>query len=362
MRFFQNSGLTRGYLPRLRSLTQGVVGFREQRDTFLADRYCASHLLKPVLNAEPEAFFTNGDDATLQRAWGREHGLKPDASLEDILLAQIEEHRSEVFYNLDCVTYQSAFLRRLPGTVRHRLCWRASVSGKIDLTGYDAVLCNFPSFVARWTALGARAAHFCPAHDPVLETYSANDTRTVDVLFTGTVSQHHADRVRMLERVAELAGAFRVRYLLTLSRLTRLASTPAGLVGPLRQHRLPQAVRRISTPGVFGRELYQALGSAKIVLNVNGLYEIVGVERGNMRCWEALGSGALMVSDEGNYPEGMVAGEMFRTFRSLEDVVGVVKEALADSVGSAMMARKGQELVRNRYSKERQWKDFLALL
>ncbi|MBN9079807.1 MAG: glycosyltransferase [Rhizobiales bacterium] len=362
MRIFQNSGLTRGYLPRLRTLTRDAVSFREQRDAFLADGYGAAHILKPVLNDRPDAFFTNGDDPALQKAWARENGLKANTSLEDILLAQIEEHRSEVFYNLDCVTYQSAFLRRLPGSVKRRLSWRAAVSGKIDLTGYDAVLCNFPSFIARWTAAGVRAVHFCPSHDPVLDMYAVNEARTIDVLFAGTVSQHHTDRIRMLGQVAALAGACNVRYLLTLSRLTRLAGTPAGLIGPLRKYRLPQAVTRIAAPGVFGRDLYRALASAKIVLNVNGLYEIVGRDRGNMRCWEALGAAALMVSDEGDYPDGMVPGEMFRTFRSVDEVVGIVKEALRDPAGSAAIARKGHNLVRNRYSKERQWEDFVALL
>ena len=42
---------------------------------------------------------------SLQRHWAREHGMPGKPSLEAILLAQIEHHRTEVFYNLDPVRY-----------------------------------------------------------------------------------------------------------------------------------------------------------------------------------------------------------------------------------------------------------------
>ena len=48
-------------------------------------------------------------------------GLSTRVSLGDILLAQVESHRAEVFYNLDPVRYGSDFVRRLPGCVRKAL-------------------------------------------------------------------------------------------------------------------------------------------------------------------------------------------------------------------------------------------------
>jgi hypothetical protein len=45
------------------------------------------------------------------------------------------------------------------------------------------------------------------------------------------------------------------------------------------------------------------IGSSKIVRS--GAIDMAGADRGNMRCFEAMGCGALLLSDEGNYPEGM---------------------------------------------------------
>src|SRR5690349_12985653 len=130
VRLFQNSGMYPTYMRRLRALTNGFSSFTEQINIFIDDRYGASHFLLPVLNRDPEAFFTNGDDELLQTAWAREHGLARNVSLEDILLAQIENHRAEVFYNLDPIRYGSDFVRKLPACVRCSIAWWAAPSAQ----------------------------------------------------------------------------------------------------------------------------------------------------------------------------------------------------------------------------------------
>jgi hypothetical protein len=112
MRLFQNSGLYPSYLLRLNRLAANAVSFAERRAVFLNDRFGALHFLQPVLDGAPEAFFTNGDDEILQRRWALEQGVPGKPTLEAILLAQIEHHRTEVFYNLDPVRYPSSFVQK----------------------------------------------------------------------------------------------------------------------------------------------------------------------------------------------------------------------------------------------------------
>src|SRR5450631_4141867 len=98
MRLFQNNGLSPGFRAHCRN--GPYQSFAAALARFLNTRFAASHILLPVLSENLDAFFTNGDDEHLQALWAREHGLKV-ASLEQILLAQMEHHRAEVFYNLD---------------------------------------------------------------------------------------------------------------------------------------------------------------------------------------------------------------------------------------------------------------------
>jgi hypothetical protein len=279
--------------------------------------------------------------------------------LEDILLAQIEHHSAEVFYNLDPIRYGGDFVRRMPGTVKKTVCWRAAPSGNADLSAYDILVSNFPSILEDWRQKGCRVALFFPAIDPVMEQYGRGD-RPIDVLFVGGYSRHHSRRASILERVAELAARRSVVFCLDASRLTRLAESPLGFLPQLKRHRRPRAISAIAKPPIFGRQLYDLMGRSKIVLN--GAIDMAGEDRGNMRCFETMGCGALLVSDEGRYPPAMEAGTTMAVYSSPDEALSVIEGRLADWAGSSRMASLGRERVTDAYSKSLQWQSFVDLV
>ena len=359
MRLFQNSGIYPSYLDHLNRLAADATTFEARRRIFLNDRFGALHFLQPVLTGEPDAFFTNGDDELLQNCWASENGMPAGSSLEQILLAQIEHHRTEVFYNLDPVRYPSRFVGKLPACVKKTICWRAVLSANTDLSSYDLVVSNFPSIRSYWKARGCRVENFFPAIDPVMDEYVAEE-RPIDVLFVGGYSRHHSARAKILEQVAGLAGTRNVVYCLDASRLTRLAESPFGRLLPLRKHRRPDAIARIARPPIFGRGLYELIGQSKVVLN--GAIDMAGQDRGNMRCFEAMGCGAMLVSDAGNYPPGMEPGVTIETYSSPEHAAKLVSGGLDNWLLWSRMAAEGRRLVSERYSKSLQWKRFIDLV
>jgi hypothetical protein len=163
-----------------------------------------------------------------------------------------------------------------------------------------------------------------------------------------------------LEAVARLESEYNVVYHIDRSRLCRLAESPVGRLLPLAQHRRPSAIRAIAQDPVFGRDYYEVLSTAKIVLN--GAIDMSGADRGNMRCFETLGGGSLLLSDEGNYPEGMEDGRTIVTYASPEQAVSKVRMLLEATEERLSLARAGHEMVKTRYSKEDQWKRFEALV
>lgn len=360
MRIFQNSGVYPTYLPRLRELTRDCKTFEAQVDAFLSDRFGACHFLLPVLDRDPSAFFTNGDDEQLQRQWAREMGMRSGAALADILLAQIENFQAEVFYNLDPMRYQSDFVRKLPGCVKKTVAWRAAPSPAADFSAYSLVVCNFPSILRAYEAMGWRTAWFAPAHDPVMSGYAGAAERPVDILFVGGYTRHHRRRAELLELVAALKNEYSVRFHLDSSRLTRLAESIPGRLFPLARYRRPDMVRAVTQPPVFGLELYRALASAKIVLN--GAIDMAGEDRGNMRCFEAMGCGCLLLSDEGSYPEGMIAGTNLMTYSTPESAVGHIGQLLKKNDQRLAIASAGSQMIASAYSKARQWDRFVSLI
>jgi hypothetical protein len=334
--------------------------FKSQIASFLDSRYVASHILSPVLEARDTAFFTYGDDEVLQRTWARETGMPGKPTLTDILLAQIEAHRTEVFYNLDPMRYDSNFVRSLPGCVKKTVAWRSEYCPGADFAAYDFVLSNFPSRLKDYAARGWKTAYFSPAHDPAMDEYATNNDRPIDVLFVGTYSRHHMRRAAVLKVVAALGGKYRIKFCLAASRLTRLAESPFGYLTPLGKYRRPSQIRSIAGDPVYGREMYSLISKAKIALNVTA--EMSGNERGSMRCFETMGLRSLLFSDEGVYPEGMLSGKTLLTYGSASDVGAKLQEVLRAPDRLSSVADAGYKMMRSLYSKERQWIDFEKLV
>jgi hypothetical protein len=360
VRLFQNARYYPSLRPRIRELTKGLSTFAGQIDAFLNFRESAAHILLPVEQRAEWAFFTNGDDEAVQRVWAREQGLSPRASLGDILKAQIEEHRADVFYNLDATGWDENFIKSLPGCVKHVIAWHAAPFRNVSFTAYNLVVNNFPSILAAIGEQGCRTAYFFPAYDPEFAPFATRQDRPVDVVFVGGYSRHHRRRAEIMEAVAKLADEYKIVYHLDRSRLCRLAESPLGRLLPLAKHRRPAAIRAITAAPTFGLDYYEVLSSAKIVLN--GAIDMSGEDRGNMRCFEALGAGSLLLSDEGNYPDGMSDGQTIMTYRSPDHAVQLVKGLLDDSRKRLAVARTGHEMISTRYSKEVQWERFEALV
>lgn len=341
-------------------MTRGHSTFADKIDAYSRLRYGGSHTLLPVDQRAEWAFYTFGDDEDVQRLWAREHGLNSQASLADILRAQIEEHRADVFYNLDSPGWPSDFVKTMPGCVKGIIGWHAIPYQHVSFAGYDLMVSNFPSTLAGLRALGYRTAYFSPAYDPELKPFAARLERPIDVLFVGGYSRRHKERAAILEAVANMASDNSIIFHLDRSRLCRLAESPLGRLLPLAEHRRPRAIRAITSDPIFGLDYYDALSSAKIVLN--GSIDMPSADRGNMRCFEALGSASLLLTDEGNYPEGMTDGSTMVTYHSPEHAVSQIRALLKDPARLSGIAHAGHQMLSTRYSKEAQWKLFETLV
>ena len=170
---------------RYRELAKGQSTFAGHIDAFLQFRQNAVHILSPIHERAEWAFFTNGDDVEVQRLWAREQGLPARASLGDILKAQIEHHRADVFYNMDTTGWKSEVIGSLPGCVRAVIAWQALPSLDVTFSDYDLVVNNFPNIAALIAKQGVRVDYFFPAYDPEMTPYAAREDRPIDLIFVG---------------------------------------------------------------------------------------------------------------------------------------------------------------------------------
>jgi Glycosyl transferases group 1 len=353
MRLFQEIFVRPAYEVHLDKLCSRHPTFAERQQALLYDGYNSVHLLQPVITGAPDAFLSSYLDSKLLRAWATENGLRADTPRDDILLAQVEQARAEVFYSHTPHLLGPQFLRRLPGCVRKRVCWQAPPAPPGDLKGYDLVLNNFPRSLELYATQGVRTAYFWPSFSPAMADCCDNEERPIDIAFVGGYTRHHRQRAVVLETVAELGTTYNVHFALAPGRLTRLAETPFGWFPPLSKHARPKSIRAVSGPGVFGRSMFELLSKAKIVFN--GAVDSAQGDRGNMRCFEAMGCGALLLTDPGRYPEGMVDGETMCVYRDVDDLVRIIRELLSEPERRRRIAANGLRLLRETYSKAAQW-------
>ena len=109
-------------------------------------------------------------------------------------------------------------------------------------------------------------------------------------------------------------------------------------------------------PTLHGRQMYALLSRAKIVLN--GAVDSALEDRGNIRCFEAMGCGALLLTDPGRYPEGMEDGRTMRVYDCAEDAVRILRECLRNTNNTKKIAAAGLAIMKERYSKREQWRKF----
>jgi spore maturation protein CgeB len=88
---------------------------------------------------------------------------------------------------------------------------------------------------------------------------------------------------------------------------------------------------------------------------------MAGPDRGNMRCFEATGCGAVLLTDAGRYPEGFVDGETMVTYSSIDQISELIKRLIRNASWAESVASAGRAMVRDHYSKERQWARFQEL-
>jgi hypothetical protein len=71
--------------------------------------------------------------------------------------------------------------------------------------------------------------------------------------------------------------------------------------------------------------------------------------------------GAMLLSDDGNYPEGMTRGQTMEVYQTGEQAVDQILKSLDNWPRSAEMAARGQQVIYQLYDKVSQWKRFTEL-
>ena len=330
----------------------------------IQDGYASSYILSPALEGRPEeVFYTLWDYERLQLLWAKEYGLKT-ADLDEIRLAQIEEFKPDVFYNMSAV-YDRGFIRRL-GKLRPGLkCvyWNGIIAGvPKTIREYDGHISLHRPFVEYWKRAGLAACELQPGI-PDAWSEIGGTNRNTDILFYGQYARKYfGSRAEAVDRLIDYKIETGKDVRCHLQYIERGVPQFIRKRFPWADIHLPMItfpdrhVREHASPPLYGEDLYQAIGQAKVV--VNGFTDFNASFKSNMRLFEAIGLGAFLISEEGVYPDGFEPGADFYSYGNPGELVDRINQVLEDWPAHAEMASRTRHKIASLYSKQRQWNDF----
>lgn len=364
MRVYQAIHKYSSYIPLFES-KYGVTDdtdYESLHRLMVEDGFASTYTLQPTTGESDDVFYTVWDYQRLQSLWAKKHGLK-SRDLVEIKLAQIEEYRPDVFYNLSAI-YDNGFIRRL-GKRKDRkdVYWNGIIEPEPrTIADYDGQLSLHRPYIKYWAQRGLKAMELQPS---IPDAWSSVDTtqKRIDVLFYGQYLSGMFDNrnslIKRLLRYGEESGRDVRCHLVykerrpTIFRVPKLPWTRVQL--PLITFP-PSVVRNASQPPLYGDNLYRAIAQARVV--VNAYTDNNRDFKSNMRLFEATGLGAFVVSEAGIYPDGFEPGVDFYTYRDSTELIAQLERVLRDWPTHAEIAVATQRKISRLYRKERQWREF----
>lgn len=331
MRVMQVANFYSGYLEDLytRHPELAYAPYHDQMERLIDDGFSGAHIhVRELRRMGCETLLAVPNNTPAQWRWLSEHGDITRARTPHAILAQqVAWFRPEVLYVLDCVSFDSAFMRSLPYRPRVIVGWRGfPVDPGVDWSAFDLILTSFDALLAEAPRHGARGvARFYPGFSSA-EAEALPPRQCVwDVVFSGQVTARHSARVAILKQVIEWHHRHRPALKLGLFMPTTL---------DLLDHPNQGAV--------WARRMHHTLRRSRLVLNID--VDSFDCQPPNMRLIEATGCGTcLLTPHHHEMPRFFEPGREVVTFRSGADLLDKLAHYLDDAPAREAIAAAGQK-------------------
>jgi spore maturation protein CgeB len=295
------------------------------------------------LNAETKLIVSNCKP--LQQMWAKENGIRFDEKnwKYTIPIEQIKKYRPDIFFMSSMFEYYGAFLDEVRKYVPKIFGWIACpIPSGIRLNQMDLILTSLQQFVDDFRNQGLNSEFLPAAFDPdILREFPTDLERDIEFSFIGSLSKNHLKRIKLVQAL--------------------LRESPIKLFGTgikaIPDNR--SLIQKIFSKNpilhryygeVWGLDMYRTLRRSKITFNAH--IDISGNYAGNIRMYEATGTGALLITDGKKAGSKIFSDDEVVYYDSIAEAVEKVKYYLLNQDAREEIAKKGQYATLTKHSFE----------
>lgn len=336
--------------------------FNDLQRCILEDGYASAYILQPEVPEQHEVFFTLWNYERMQIQWAKEHGFN-STHLQEIKQAQIAWFKPDVFYDFSAMLDKDFLVQYPIDSSITTVAWYGIIEEQpLAFPDYDFRVTLHRPYIQQWTSKGLSCFELQPAFDPRWNAFD-QQKKTIDVLFYGQfLNRMFRNRNKFmtdLMRYAEQHQELNIKIHLQLQSPRKVRKQLFGFGVPGWYEEFPsEYVRSHALTPIYGRQLYETIGRSKFV--INGYTNQNKEFKSNMRLFESLGCGSLLISEKGNYPEGFNEGVHYLPYEV--EKPKQLFEKLPDLIaGYSLRHEKSKPMIdelKSHYSKQRQWKAF----
>lgn len=327
LRLLNVSSMYSGSLDRFYNMNPEIIkeSYTSHCEILLADstEFAASYTKFFRLNGfEASAIIVN--DNLLQNKWLNEN--KTYKGKINIVFSQILKASPDILWIEDFRYISADLLDKIRTEVSsikliiayHCAPWNSMILQKLKKC--DFVITCTPGLKQELETEGAKAYLVYHGFDDeiFMRMNAAPETKTIDVLFSGSISQgigYHSERLELISHLLErginlslylnLESNRKISLRIILFHLNSLLKV-IGINKPEKYFKLfesgksraeyyPANILKTVNKPEYGTDMYRLIQNSRIVLNNHG--EVAGDYAGNMRLFEATGAGSCLLTD-----------------------------------------------------------------
>jgi spore maturation protein CgeB len=299
----------------------------------------------------------------LQSRWCEDHGIKitrtGDASVPefvDIVAEQIRYYRPDVILSGYLYDFDSRFLRSVSDHYKIAVGQHAASLPQTDFSEYDAIISSLPNQVAYFSEHGVASYLVKLAFDARLLSRLVPKEKRYGLIFAGSISADHKLRAESLRALGEsvpvdVFGTVPDEFMRPRSWLGRIGQSLSGK--PKSKIALHEAL--------WGMEMYKTMSESRIVFNRH--IDAAGPYANNLRLYEAVGSGSLLLTDwKENMDEIFTPGRECATYRDTAECVAQAKYYLQNDAEREAIAQAGRRRLLHEHTYEHRVDELLEII